>query len=176
MKSKNVEIVTPRKMVSELNKLNPEDLIKDALSKVPKKGKDNSNLEISPFNMKISEQLNSIKIKALKQYLDSIRHKKIKELKDGVGEEMDKYNKNISSLLIKSNTELNEANKVINNLKNEIADSNKKINILQNNKNELLIKIKDLEQYLINLEKEYQMLMNEKKIFDEIKKIYPGLS
>ncbi len=176
MKSKNVEIVTPRKMVSELNKLNPEDLIKDALSKVPKKGKDNSNLEISPFNMKISEQLNSIKIKALKQYLDSIRHKKIKELKDGVGEEMDKYNKNISSLLIKSNTELNEANKVINNLKNEIADSNQKINILQNNKNELLIKIKDLEQYLINLEKEYQMLMNEKKIFDEIKKIYPGLS
>ena len=84
MKSKNVEIVTPRKMVSELNKLNPEDLIKDALSKVPKKGKDNSNLEISPFNMKISEQLNSIKIKALKQYLDSRLTNGIITIEDGV--------------------------------------------------------------------------------------------
>ena len=173
MESKNVESKFEKKLTLSLEKINPQEIIKEALSTIPKKEENTKEIN---NNLKISEQLNRIKMKALDEYLQSIRHKKLKELKDGIGEEMDKYNKNVSSLLVKSNTDLNEANKNIANLKNQIADLNNKIDILQKHNKELLIKIQDLETYLVNLEKEYSMVMNEKQIFDEIKKVYPGLT
>ena len=173
MKSINVESKLEKKITQDLDKINPKKIIKEALSTIHKK---EENSKETKFNVKISEQLNRIKTKALNDYLQSIGHKKLHELKEGIGEEMDKYNKNISSLLIKSNTELIESNKINERLKNQIVDLENKINILQKHKNELLTKVHDLESYLVDLEKEYQMLMDEKKIFDEIKKIYPGLS
>ena len=173
MESKNVEGKFEKKLTLSFEKINPQEIIKEALSTIPKKEENTKEIN---NNLKISEQLNRIKMKALDEYLQSIRHKKLKELKDGIGEEMDKYNKNISSLLVKSNTDINEANKNIENLKNQITDLNNKIDILQKHNKELLIKIQDLETYLVNLEKEYSMVMNEKQIFDEIKKVYPGLT
>ena len=173
MKSINVDSKLKKKIIQELDKISPKQIIKEALSTFKKNDKNNKETN---YNLKISEQLNRIKMKSLKDYLQSIGHKKLKELKEGIGEEMDKYNKNISSLLIKSNTDLTGANKIIETLKNTIVVLENKIDILQKHKNELIIKIQDLELFLVNLEKEYSMLMNEKKIFDEIKKIYPGLS
>ena len=173
MKSKNVEGKFEKKLTLSLEKINPKEIIKEALSTMPKKEENTKEIN---NNLKISEQLNRIKIKALDEYLQSIGHKKLHELKEGIGEEMDKYNKNISSLLLKSDSDLNEANKNIANLKNQIVDLNSKIDMLQQHKKELLIKIQDLEIYIVNLEKEYSMVMNEKQIFDEIKKIYPGLT
>ena len=159
MKTKNVEHRYKKQLSQNIEKINPKELIKEALSAIDKKEENSKEIN---YNQKISEQLNRIKFKALKDYLQSIGHKQLKELKEGIGEEMDKYNKNISSLLIESNTDLSEANKIIFNLKSQLTDSENKINIL--------------EEHLVNLEKEYSMLMNEKKFFEEIKKIYPGLS
>ena len=173
MKTKNVEHRYKKQLSQNIEKINPKELIKEALSAIDKKEENSKEIN---YNQKISEQLNRIKFKALKDYLQSIGHKQLKKLKEGIVEEMDKYNKNISSLLIKSNTDLNEANKIIFNLKSQLTDSDNKINILQKHKNDLLINLKDLESHLVNLEKEYSMLMNEKKFFEEIKKIYPGLS
>ena len=175
MSTINAETRKEKKLIQDLKKINPNAIIKEALSTFLKKEK-NENSKETNYNMKISEQLNRIKEKAMKDYLESIGHKKLKELKEGIGDEMDKYNKNISSLLIKSNTELKESEKKNTNLNNQIIDLENKINILQKHKNELIINIKDLEIYLENLEKKYSMLMNEKKIFEEIKNIYPGLS
>ena len=173
MQTKNVGSKSEKQLFKSIKKVNPKEIIKEALSSVQKKGENSKEIH---FNVKISEQLNRIKIKALNDYLETIRHKKIKEIKDGFEEELDKHNKNIYSLLVKSKTDLNEANKVIGILNNQIIDLNKKIDILQNHKNELTTKIKDLEEYLVDLEKKYSSLIDEKKMFDEIKKIYPGLT
>ena len=173
MQTKNVGSKSEKQLFKSIKKVNPKEIIKEALSSVQKKGENSKEIH---FNVKISEQLNRIKIKALNDYLETIRHKKIKEIKDGFEEELDKHNKNISSLLVKSKTDLNEANKVIERLNNQIIDLNKKIDILQNHKKELTTKIKDLEEYLVDLEKKYSSLIDEKKMFDEIKKIYPGLT
>ena len=173
MKTKNVEYRYKKQLSQNIEKINSKEIIKEALSTINKKEENSKEIN---YNQKISEQLNRIKFKALKDYLQSIGYKQLKELKEGIGEEMDKYNKNISSLLIKSNIDLNEANKIIFNLKSQLTDSENKINILQKHKDDLLIKLKDLESHLVNLEKEYSMLMEEKKFFDELKKIYPGLT
>ena len=173
MKTKNVDSRYENQLSQNIEKINPKELIKEALSTIDKKEENSKEIN---YYQKISEQLNRIKIKALKNYLQSIGHKKLEELKEGIGEEMDKYNKNLFSLLIKSNTDLKEANKNILNLKNKLIDSENKIHILQNHKNELLKKLKNLESHLVNLQKEYSTLLNEKKFFDDIKNIYPGLT
>ena len=173
MESKNNEIKQEKNMIKNIEKINPKQIIKEALSTLEKK--DENSKEIN-YNVKISEQLNRIKDKALNEYLKSIRNKKLKELKEGIGDVMDKYNKNLTAILIKSNTDLTESNKIIDKLKAQIVDLEKNVNSLQYQKKELLIKIKDLETKLVDLEKKYSMLMSEKKIFEEIKKIYPGLS
>ena len=173
MQTKNVESLYDKFLFKNVNKINAKEIIKEALNSVPKKEENSKELN---FNFKISEQLNRIKIKALNDYLETISHKKINEIKNGFEEELDKHNKNISSLLAKSKIDLNESNKVIEKLKKQIVDLNQKINILQNHKKELTIKIKDLEDYLVDLEEKYSMLVEEKTMFDEIKKVYPGLS
>ena len=173
MESKNNEIKEEKKMIKNIEKINPKQLIKEALSSLEK---DEKNSKEVNFNVKISEQLNRIKDKALNEYLQSIKNKKMKELKEGIGDVMDKYNKNLTAILIKSNRDLIESNKIIDKLKSQIVDLEKNVNSLQYLKKELINRIKDLETNLVDLEKKYEMLMSEKKIFDEIKKIYPGLS
>ena len=173
MESKNYETKKEKKLIKNIEKINPNAIIKEAISSIEKYSENSKDFI---YNVKISEQLNRIKVKALQEYLQSISHKSMKQLKEGIGDEMEKYNKNLSSLLIKSNIDINESNKTIDNLKMKIVDLENKVNLLQNHKKELLIKIKDLETNLVELEKKYSMLMSEKMIFDEIKKIYPGLT
>ena len=173
MESKKNEIKKVKNMIINIEKINSKQIIEEALSTLEKK---EENSKETYYNVKISEQLNRIKDKALNEYLQSIKNKKMKELKEGIGDVMDKYNKNLTALLIKSNTGLIESNKIIDKLKSQIVDLEKNVNSLQNQKKELLIRIKDLETNLVDLEKKYEMLMSEKKIFDEIKKIYPGLT
>ena len=173
MESKNYETKKEKKLIKNIEKINPNAIIKEAISSIEKNSENSKDFI---YNMKISEQLNRIKVKALQEYLQSISNKSMKQLKEGIGDEMEKYNKNLSSLLIKSNIDINESNKTIDNLKMKIVDLENKVNLLQNHKKELLIKIKDLETNLVELEKKYSMLMSEKMIFDEIKKIYPGLT
>ena len=173
MESKNKEIKKEKNMIKNIERINPKEIIKEALSTIEK---NEENSKENNYNVKISEQLNRIKDKALNEYLQSIRNKKMKELKEGIGDVMDKYNKNLKALLIESNTDLAASNKIIDKLKAQIVDLEKNVNSLQYQKKELLIRVKDLETNLVDLEKKYAMLMSEKKIFDEIKKIYPGLS
>ena len=164
MESKNYETKKEKKLIKNIEKINPNAIIKEAISSIEKNSENSKDFI---YNVKISEQLNRIKVKALQEYLQSISNKSMKQLKEGIEDEMEKYNKNLSSLLIKSNIDINESNKTIDNLKMKIVDLENKVNLLQNHKKELLIKIKDLETNL---------LMSEKMIFDEIKKIYPGLT
>ena len=173
MESKNYETKKEKKLIKNIEKINPNAIIKEAISSIEKNSENSKDFI---YNVKISEQLNRIKVKALQEYLQSISNKSKKQLKEGIGNEMEKYNKNLSSLLIKSNIDINESNKTIDNLKMKIVDLENKVNLLQNHKKELLIKIKDLETNLVELEKKYSMLMSEKMIFNEIKKIYPGLT
>ena len=167
MESKNYETKKEKKLIKNIEKINPNAIIKEAISSIEKNSENSKDFI---YNVKISEQLNRIKVKALQEYLQSISNKSMKQLKEGIGDEMEKYNKNLSSLLIKSNIDINESNKTIDNLKMKIVDLENKVNLLQNHKKELLIKIKDLETNLVELEKKYSMLMSEKMIFDEIKK------
>ena len=173
MESNNDEAIKEKKFIKNIEKINPKKIIEEALSTLEKK---QENSKENNYIVPISEQLNRIKVKALQEYLQSIKHKKIKELKEGIGDAMDKYNKNLESLLIKSNTDLTESNKIIDKLKSQIVDLENNINSLQNHKKELLIKIKDLETNLVDLEEKYSMVMSEKTAFEKIKKIYPGLT
>ena len=173
MESNNDEAIKEKKFIKNIEKINPKKIIEEALSTLEKK---QENSKENNYIVPISEQLNRIKVKALQEYLQSIKHKKIKELKEGIGDAMDKYNKNLESLLIKSNTDLTESNKIIDKLKAQTVDLENNINSLQNHKKELLIKIKDLETNLVDLEEKYSMVMSEKTAFEKIKKLYPCLT
>ena len=87
MSTINAETRKEKKLIQDLKKINPNAIIKEALSTFLKKEK-NENSKETNYNMKISEQLNRIKEKAMKDYLESIGHKKLKELKEGIGDEM----------------------------------------------------------------------------------------
>ena len=55
--------------------------------------------------------MNNVKEKALKEFLYSIRNKKIQEIKQELSNQMDKYNKNMFALIMKAKLELKESEK-----------------------------------------------------------------
>ena len=87
----NEEVYKILQSQGELQKINGEDLIKEAISSLPSKEEEEEAIE----KRKISEYLNNIKEKALIDFVFSIRNKQIQEIKEELNNHLEKYNKNV---------------------------------------------------------------------------------
>ena len=169
-KQTNEEVYRILQSMDELQKINGEDLVKEAILSLPSKEDEEEALD----KRKISEYLNNVKEKALKEFLYSIRNKKIQEIKQELSNQMDKYNKNMFALIMKAKLELKESEKKNNLLIEEKKSLNNKINDLQNSNNELLAQINEYDISLSTLQNNYSMLISQKNLFEEIIKNFPG--
>ena len=168
IKNENINIYKIIQSKKELEKINGNDIIKEAISLMPI---DEDNLQIE--KRKILETLNNIKEKVLQEYLNSISNKKIKEIKEELSNHIDKYNKSMINIIMKSKIELKETKKENNYLKEEIKNLNIKIIKHQDYTKDLLEQLNEYQNTLSNLENNYSSLITQKKIFDEITKDYP---
>ena len=166
----NEEVYKILQSQGELQKINGEDLIKEAISSLPSKEEEEEAIE----KKKISEYLNNIKEKALIDFMFSIRNKKMQEIKEELNNHLEKYNKNTYALIVKAKLELKEFEK-----KNKILIEEKKslhnqINDLENDLKELLAQIKEYDKTLAALQNNYSKLSDQKKVVEEIIKNFPG--
>ena len=155
---------------NEISKINVDNLVKEALSSLPKKEEEEEDLERG----KILQYLDNIKENSLKEFLNSIRNKKIQQIKGELENQIDKHNKNLFNIIMKTKLELKEEKKINNILKNQIDDLNDKIMKLQNYNKELLSQIKEYQSNLFNLQKKYSTLSSQKYLFEEIMEEFPG--
>ena len=87
---------------------------------------------------------------------------------------MDKYNKSLYNLIMKVKLELKEEKKKSDILIEEQKNLNNKINKLHNYNKELLSQIKEYQNNLLTLQKNYSMLSSQKNLFNEIMEAFPG--
>ncbi len=106
-KDTNEEVYRILQSQEELQKINGEDLIKEAILSLPSKEDEEEEMD----RRKISQYLNNVKEKALSDFVFSIRNKKIQEIKEELNNQMEKYNKNMYALITKSKIELEESEK-----------------------------------------------------------------
>ena len=166
----NEEVYKILQSQNEIAKINTDDLIKEAISSLPKKEDEEEEIN----RRKISEYLNNVKEKTLKEFLLSIHNKKVQQIKDELGNQMDKYNKSLYNLIIKVKLELQEEKKKSSILIEETKNLNNKINKLNSYNKVLLSKIKEYENNLLTLQKNYSMLSSQKNLFNEIMDAFPG--
>ena len=166
----NEEVYKILQSQKELAKINGEDIIKEAILSLPKKEDEEEEIN----RRKISEYLDNVKEKTLKEFLNSIRNKKIQQIKEELGTHMDKYNKSLYNLIMKVKLELKEEKKKSDILIEEQKNLNNKINKLHNYNKELLSQIKEYQNNLLTLQKNYSMLTSQKNLFNEIMEAFPG--
>ena len=106
-KDTNEEVYRILQSQEELQKINGEDLIKEAILSLPSKEDEEEEMD----RRKISQYLNNVKEKALSDFVFSIRNKKIQEIKEELNNQLEKYNKNMYALITKSKIELEESEK-----------------------------------------------------------------
>ena len=169
-KDTNEEVYRILQSQEELQKINGEDLIKEAILSLPSKEDEEEEMD----RRKISQYLNNVKEKALSDFVFSIRNKKIQEIKEELKNQLEKNNKNMYALITKSKIELEESEK-----KNKILIEEKKclqnqITDLQNCIKELSAQMKDYEISLATLQNNYSKLFDQKNLVEEIKKNFSG--
>lgn len=154
-----------------IEKINSNDLINEALSKIPKK-ETSDTIEKKLFK----EELLDVKNKAISEYLNSIRDKKVLVIKDELMKQMDKYNKDMFVLVMKNKLEIKEINKKYESIREENICLIDKMRLIKKYNNDLLEQIKEYQSTLLTLQKSYSMLMKQKDLFDEIIQNFPGKS
>jgi hypothetical protein len=169
-KATNEEVYKIFQSRKSLAKINGEDLIKEIIASIPTKEDEEEAIE----KRKISEYLENIKEKSLKEFLYSIRNKKVQEIKDELSNQMNKYNKSLFALVMRTKLELKEEKKKNDILIKDKRNLNNKISELENYNKELLSQLKENQITLLTLQKNYSMLSSQKNLFEEIIDAFPG--
>ena len=166
----NEEVYKILQSSDQIANINGEDLIKDALASLPKKEEELETMEQN----KILNYLDNVKEKALKDFLNSIRNKKIQQIKEELSNQITKYNKSLYTLIMQTKLELKEEQKKNDILINEKKDLNLKIIKLESYNKTLKSQIKESQAILLTLQKNYSLLNSQKNLFEEIMDAFPG--
>ena len=155
------------KIKASKEKIDPKKMIKDAITTSLSKG------NIVKLQDDKEELITSIYNRTIKNYMDYVKKCSIKESKERLEKAIEEYNKDIKSVLIKSENELKEyKNKYL-----FIFEQNKnlqeKLYSLQNYNKQLLSQIHLYHLNLEKFEKHYQTLSKQKELFEEIIRAYP---
>ena len=166
----NEEVYKIMQSQDEISKINIESIVKEALLSLPTKIEEEEELE----RRKILEYLDNIKQSSLKEFLNSIRNKKIQLIRGELEKQIDKHNNNLFNLVMKTSLELKEEKKMNDIMKKEITNLNDKIIKLHNYNKVLLSQVKEYQNNLLSLQKKYSDLSSQKNLFEEIMEGFPG--
>ena len=166
----NEEVYKIIQSQDEISKINIESIVKEALLSLPTKIEEEEELE----RRKILEYLDNIKQSSLKEFLNSIRNKKIQLIRGELEKQIDKHNNNLFNLVMKTSLELKEEKKMNDIMKKEITNLNDKIIKLHNYNKVLLSQVKEYQNNLLSLQKKYSDLSSQKNLFEEIMEGFPG--
>ena len=153
---------------NNIEKIKPMDLVNEAINYSLKKA------NIKKLNDDKEETLNLIYNKTIKNYLNYLRTFSINEAEQKIKIDLEENKKNIKSLLIKSENEINEYKaKYLNSIEenNNLKD---KIYSLQNYNRELIKNIHIYQTNFEKLQKNYENISKQKTLFEEIMQSYPG--
>ena len=153
---------------NNIEKIKPMDLVNEAINYSLKKA------NIKKLNDDKEETLNLIYNKTIKNYLNYLRTFSINEAEQKIKIDLEENKKNIKSLLIKSENEINEYKAKYLNLIEENNNLKDKIYSLQNYNRELIKNIHIYQTNFEKLQKNYENISKQKTLFEEIMQSYPG--
>ena len=169
---KNInEIKTVKNKISNIN---CENLIKEALE-IGKK-RSFKKVKKKPIQIRHDILLEDMRNKILKSYLDSVKDKTIKEIKEELNSKIEEYMKGVRILIIKSNCEVDQYKKMSEKIGKEYLNI-KEINIsLMKYNKELIKEINNYQSNLDSLQKSFELLVKQKHLFEVILREYSGNS
>ena len=156
------------KMKQEAEKIDIEKMIKEAIESSLTKG------EVIKLHDDKEELLNLVYTQTIKNYVDYVKNSTISEAKKKLQKEIEEYNKNIKSILIKSENEIKEYKNKYLNILEENNNLKDKIYSLTNYNRVLLAQIHTYQTNLDKIEKNYEDISKQKILFDEMLRAYPG--
>lgn len=156
------------KMKQDAEKIDIEKMIKEAIESSLTKG------EVIKLHDDKEELLNLVYTQTIKNYVDYVKNSTISEAKKKLQKEIEEYNKNIKSILIKSENEIKEYKNKYLNILEENNNLKDKIYSLTNYNRVLLAQIHTYQTNLDKIEKNYEDISKQKILFDEMLRAYPG--
>ena len=156
------------KMKQDAEKIDIEKMIKEAIESSLTKG------DIIKLHDDKEELLNLVYTQTIKNYVDYVKNSTISEAKKKLQKEIEEYNKNIKSILIKSENEIKEYKNKYLNILEENNNLKDKIYSLTNYNRVLLAQIHTYQTNLGKIEKNYEDISKQKILFDEMLRAYPG--
>ena len=156
------------KMKQDAEKIDIEKMIKEAIESSLTKG------DIIKLHDDKEELLNLVYTQTIKNYVDYVKNSTISEAKKKLQKEIEEYNKNIKSILIKSENEIKEYKNKYLNILEENNNLKDKIYSLTNYNRVLLAQIHTYQTNLDKIEKNYEDISKQKILFDEMLRAYPG--
>ena len=158
-----------RKMKDQLDHIDPEKLIKDALI-ADQESKDNQ------VHHKRSELLEQTRMSSISSYLESIKGKSVKEILNEFEKKIDEYNKGVQVIIDKTEKENIQYKSQANSLKeqNALLESN----IAQMNIEHIKLEeqLKDSNNQIYKLQARFEIFNKNKELFDEFLKNFPDES
>ena len=156
------------KMKQDAENIDIEKMIKEAIESSLTKG------EVTKLHDDKEELLNLVYNQTIKNYVDYVKNSSIIEAKQKLKKEIEEYNKNIKSILIKSENEIKEYKNKYLNILEENKNLKEKIYSLTNHNRVLLSQIQSYQTNLDKIEKNYEGISKQKILFDEMLRAYPG--
>ena len=152
----NIEIIDSRHIIEE-------SFLKSLKS--PKKRK-RRNLQ--------QDLLEQTRVKTMGNFLSSIKDKNMKEAQKELTNQINEYNKNIQSILIKADIDAKQYKSKYEKILEEKNNLEVKLQSLQEYNKELLEQIQSYQINLITIQRNYETLSKQKNIFEELIREYPG--
>ena len=158
-----------RKMKDQLDHIDPEKLIKEALI-ADRKSKDNQVYH------KRSELLEQTRMSSISSYLESIKGKSVKEIVNEFEKKIDEYNKGVQVIIDKTEKENIQYQSQANSLKEQNALL--EANIAQMNIEHIKLEeqLKDSNNQIYKLQARFEIFNKNKELFDEFSEFSHGFS
>ena len=174
------------KLKSELNKINPDKMIAEALLitanpnerrhnqsssiKVNQDGEVKTDMFVPKENL-----LELAKITSMQNYLESIKGKSIKEMIDDYQNKIDEYNRGVQVIIDKTKKENLQYIAQYNSVKEKNTLLEEQINQMNIEHMKIEQQLKDSENQIYKLQVRFEIFNNYKELFDEFLKQFPDM-
>ena len=120
------------------------------------------------------ELLEETRAKTMKNFLTYIKGKNMKEAQKELTNQINEYDKNVQSILIKSDIEVKQYKSQYEKMFEEKKNLEDKFQTLQEYNKELLEEVQSLQLNLVTIQRNYETLSQQKNIFEDLIREFPG--
>ena len=156
------------KIRAKTEKIDAKKMIHEAIASSLDKG------DVVKLQDDKEELINAIYNRTIKNYIDYVKNSSIQEAKEKLEKEIEQYNKDIKSVLIKSENEIKEYKNKYSFILEQNKNLQEKLFALQSYNRQLLSQIHLYQINLERVEKYYENISKQKDLFEEIIRAYPG--